>query len=187
MPARGSFSRFVPPLATLLHSTRSRGQLRAPSTASPIDSFLDAIDDRLQRLRSIHVLTDLARALVDAITLHAEAEQAWHPRFQSKKEANKWEELGAVASIAACLILVLLGKQERLLERRAQVRELTSEKKGPDSTQNKTQWKHIADSLLSILEVLDISADEAKAVLEERFGTSAIDGLIELRALQIDA
>ena len=163
MPARGSFSRFVPPLATLLHSTRSRGQLRAPSTASHIDSFLDAI------------------------TLHAEAEQAWHPRFQSKKEANKWEELGAVASIAACLILVLLGKQERLLERRAQVRELTSEKKGPDSTQNKTQWKHIADSLLSILEVLDISADEAKAVLEERFGTSAIDGLIELRALQIDA
>ena len=67
------------------------------------------------------------------------------------------------------------------------MRELTSEKKGPVSSQNKTQWKHIADSLLSILEVLDISADEAKAVLEERFGTSAIDGLIELRALQIDA
>ena len=138
MPARGSFSRFVPPLATLLHSTRSRGQLRAPSTASHIDSFLDAIDDRLQRLRSIHVLTDLARALVDAITLHAEAEQAWHPRFQSKKEANKWEELGAVASIAACLILVLLGKQERLLERRAQVRELTSEKKGSASSRCST-------------------------------------------------
>ncbi len=63
---------------------------------------------------------------------------------------------------------------------------MTSTKKGPDSTQNKTQWKHIADSLLSILETLDVTPAQAKAMLEERFGTSAIDGLIELRALQVD-
>ena len=173
-------------LATLLHSTRSRGQLRAPSTATHIDGFLDAIDPRLPRLRSIQTLTDLARALVDAIELHAEAEQAWHPRFRSKKEASKWEELGTVASLGACLVLVLLGKSQDLLDRRAEVRAVTSTKKGPDSTQNKTQWKHIADSLLSILEALDVTPDQAKAMLEERFGTSAIDGLIELRALQVD-
>lgn len=174
-------------LATLLHSTRSRGQLRAPSTAAHIDSFLDAIDTKLQRLRSIQALTELARALVDAIELHAKAEQAWHPKFQSKKEASKWEELGAVASIGACLVLVLLGKQGRLLDRRVAVREVTATKKGPESTQNKTQWKHISDSLLSILEAVDVSATEVKIVLEEKFGTSAVDGLIELRALQVDA
>ena len=174
-------------LATLLHSTLSRGQLRAPSTASHIDAFLDTIDPKLQRLRSIQVLTELARSLVDAIELHARAQQAWHPRFRSKKEASKWEELGAVASIGACFLVVLLGKQDLLMERRAAVREVTSAKKGPDSTQNKTQWKHIADSLLSILEALDITVDQARAVLEERFGTSAIDGLVELRALPVDA
>jgi hypothetical protein len=173
-------------LSALLHSTRSRGQLRAPSTASHIDSFLDTIDPKLQRLRSIQVLTDLARALVDAIELHANAEQAWHPKFQSKKEGSKWEELGAVASIGACLVLVLLNKQDVLLERRAAVREVTRMKNGPGSTQNKTQWKHIADSLLSILEAVDVSAEEAKIVIENKFGTSAIDGLIELRAMQVD-
>lgn len=174
-------------LATLLHSTRSSTQLRAPSTASHIDSFLDAIDANLQRLRSITVLTDLARDLVAAIELHASADQAWHPRFRSKRDnGGKWEELGAVASIAACLVLVLLGQQDRLLERRNAVRELTSSKKGPDSTQNKTQWKHISDSLLSILETLDLTPDQVGTVLQQRFGTSAMDGLVELRALQVD-
>ena len=174
-------------LATLMHSTRVRGQLRAPSTASHIDSFLDAIDMKLQRLRSIQVLTELARDLVGAIELHAEADQAWHPRFKSKKDGgSRWEELGAVASIGACLVLVLLGKQDRLIEQQASVRELTSGRKGPESTQNKTQWRHISDSLLSILETLGVSAEEAKAVLEARFGTSAIDDLMELRALQVD-
>lgn len=173
-------------LATLLHSTRSRGQLRAPSTATHIDGFLDAIDPKLPRLRSTQTLTELARALVDAIELHAAAEQAWHPRFRSKKEASKWEELGAVASLGACLVLVLLDKQQELLDRRAEVRTVTSGKKGPDSTQNKTQWKHIADSFLSILEALDVTPAQAKAKLEERFGTSAIDGLTQLRALQVD-
>lgn len=175
-------------LAMLLHSTRSRdGQLRAPSTASHIDSFLDSIEaQRLSRLRNIPVLVDLARSLVDAITLHANADEAWHPKFRSKKQGSKWEDLGAVASIGACLIIVLLGRKDLLLERRAVVREVTSGKKGPDSTQNKTQWQHIADSLLSILDSLDISSDQAKAILEERFGTSAIDGLTELRALKVD-
>nr|WP_294814732.1 DUF262 domain-containing protein [uncultured Sphingomonas sp.] len=175
-------------LATLLHPTGTSGNYRTPSTASHIDSFLEAIDKRLPRLRATQVLTSLARDLVAAIELHAEADRAWHPRFRSKREAGtKWEELGAVASLAACFVVVMLDKKDQLITAADAVRAVTREKKGPDSTQNKTQWGHISDSLLSILETLEIAPAEIHKALEERFGTSAVDGLIELRTLAADA
>jgi len=175
-------------LATLLHPTGTSGNYRTPSTASHIDSFLEAIDKRLPRLRATQVLTSLARDLVAAIELHAEADRAWHPRFRSKREAGtKWEELGAVASLAACFVVVMLDKKDQLITAADAVRAVTREKKGPDSTQNKTQWGHISDSLLSILETLEIAPTEIQKALEERFGTSAVDGLIELRTLAADA
>ena len=175
-------------LAALLHPTGTAGNYRSPSTASHIDSFLEAIDKKLPRLRATQVLTALARDLVAAIELHAEADRAWHPRFRSKRDAGtKWEELGAVASLAACFVLVMLNKQDSLLAEADAVRAVTKEKKGPDSTQNKTQWGHISDSLLTILETLGVTPAEMRTTMEERFGTSAVDGLIELRVLAADA
>ncbi|MFN4205352.1 MAG: DUF262 domain-containing protein [Agrobacterium albertimagni] len=175
-------------LAALLHPTGTAGSYRAPSTASHIDSFLEAIDKKLPRLRATQVLTALARDLVAAIELHADADRAWHPRFRSKRDSGtKWEELGAVASLAACFVLVTLNKQDRLLAEADAIRAVTKEKKGPDSTQNKTQWGHISDSLLTILGTLGVTHTEMRTTLEERFGTSAVDGLIELRVLAADA
>lgn len=174
-------------LAALLHPTGVPGNYRAPSTASHIDSFLEAIDKRLPRLRATQVLTMLARDLVAAIELHAEADRAWHPRFRSKRDSGtKWEELGAVASLAACFVLVILSRQDKLIAEADAVRAVTREKKGPDSTQNKTQWGHISDSLLTILETLGIGHAEIRVAMEERFGTSAVDGLIDLRTLAAD-
>ncbi|MBB3743522.1 nucleotide-binding universal stress UspA family protein [Rhizobium sp. BK591] len=175
-------------VAALLHPTGTAGSYRAPSTASHIDSFLEAIDKKLPRLRTTQVLTELARDLVAAIELHAEADRAWHPRFRSKRESGtKWEELGAVASLAACFVLVMLSKQDRLLGGVDEVRAVTKEKKGPDSTQNKTQWGHISDSLLTILETVGVTPEEMRTAMDERYGTSAVDGLIELRTLAADA
>ncbi|RVO31656.1 DUF262 domain-containing protein [Sinorhizobium meliloti] len=175
-------------VAALLHPTGTAGSYRAPSTASHIDSFLEAIDKKLPRLRTTQVLTELARDLVDAIELHAEADRAWHPRFRSKRESGtKWEELGAVASLAACFVLVMLGKQDRLLGGVDDVRAVTKEKKGPDSTQNKTQWGHISDSLLTILETVGVTPEEMRTAMDERYGTSAVDGLVALRTLAADA
>jgi hypothetical protein len=175
-------------VAALLHPTGTAGSYRAPSTASHIDSFLEAIDKKLPRLRATQVLTELARDLVAAIELHADADRAWHPRFRSKRESGtKWEELGAVASLAACFVLVMLSKQDRLLAGVDEVRAVTKEKKGPDSTQNKTQWGHIADSLLTILETVGVTPAEMRTAMDERYGTSAVDGLIELRTLAADA
>lgn len=171
-------------LATLLHPTGTPGKYSTPSTASHIDRFLNAIIEHLARLRSQAVLTGLARDLVAAIELHAKADRAWHPRFRSKRgTGTTFEELGAVASLSACFLIVILGKDDELLARVDGVREVTRNKKGPDNTQNRTQWAHIADSLFSILEALDIPDCEARAALEQRFGTSAIDGLKELRLL----
>lgn len=169
-------------IATLLHPTGEAGQLRAPSTAVHIDGFLEAIE-KLPRLKSVHVLADLASALVAAMELHLRASKAWHPQFMSKKEKDKWEELGAVASIGACLLLVLLDKQQLLLDNHAAIRELTRQRKAPTSTQNKTQWKHIAGSLLAILEALGVTQKEADKVLVDQFGTSAIEILAELQHL----
>lgn len=175
-------------VAALLHPTGAAGNYRAPSTASHIDSFLEAIDKKLPRLRATQVLTELARDLVAAIELHADADRAWHPRFRSKRESGtKWEELGAVASLAACFVLVMLGKQDRLLDGVDEVRAITKDKKGPDSTQNKTQWGHISDSLLTILETVGVTSEEMRTAMNERYGTSAVDGLIELRTLATDA
>lgn len=175
-------------LAALFHPTGTAGSYRAPSTASHIDSFLDAIDKKLPRLRATPVLTSLARDLVAAIELHANADRAWHPRFRSKRDSGtKWEELGAVASLAACFVLVMLNKQDNLLAGADAVRAVTKGKKGPDSTQNKTQWGHISDSLLTILETLGVTPAEMRTAMDERYGTSAVDGLIELRVLAADA
>lgn len=175
-------------LSAVLHPTGTPGSYRAPSTASHIDNFLQSVDRTQHRLKTTVALTSLARDLVGAIELHAAADEAWHPRFRTKRDSSlKWEELGTVASLGVCFILVVMGKEQALLDRLEDMRGLTKEKKGPDSTQNKTQWRHISDSILSMLETLDINVEDARTKLEERFGVSAIMGLIELRALQIDA
>ena len=175
-------------LSAVLHPTGTPGSYRAPSTASHIDSFLQSVDRTQHQLKNTVALTSLARDLVGAIELHALADEAWHPRFRTKRDSSlKWEELGAVASLGVCFILVVMGKEQALLDRLDEIRKLTKDKKGPDSTQNKTQWRHISDSILSMLEALEIEPDEACVKLEERFGVSAIKGLAELRALQIDA
>ncbi len=176
-------------LAALLHPTGTTGKYKAPSTAGHIDSFLISIDGKLTNpLKTHRVLTHLAQSLVGAIQLHADAGQAWHPKFRTKRDGSpKWEELGAVASLAVCFVLVVLEREQLLLDQAEQLRSVTKEMRGPKSTQNKTQWKHISHSILGILEALGVEPDEARARLEEQYGVAAIEGLSELRNLQIDA
>jgi len=175
-------------VATLLHATGEKGLYRTPSTASHIDGLLDRVErDNAGLKRSTDLLTQLARDLTSAIALHQEVDEAWHPKFRRKGKsemASKWEELPVVASICACFILTLLGEEDLLRDAIPQIRELTSRKPGPISTQNKTQWAHISDVSLTVLETLGISLDTADKALTERYSMSAIPGLIELRKLQ---
>ncbi|MBY3158985.1 DUF262 domain-containing protein [Rhizobium laguerreae] len=158
---------------------------RTPSTASHIDEFLRSIDDnRLAQFRSKTTLENLANDLIAALDLHQLASDAWHPKFRRKGKsemASRWEELPVVASLLACLVLVINGMQEKLEDGIDTVRELTSRMVGPESTQNKTQWAHIANASTSILEALGISPLDANVAVKDRYGDSALEALLEIR------
>jgi hypothetical protein len=160
---------------------------RTPSTASHIDEFLRSIDsDRLAQFRSKSTLENLARDLIAALELHQLVSDAWHPKFRRKGKsemASRWEELPVVASLLACLVLVISGQNQVLEDRIDAVRELTSKMVGPQSTQNKTQWAHIANASLSILEELGIDVAGADNAVRERYGDSAIVALGEIRKI----
>ncbi|MER9926720.1 DUF262 domain-containing protein [Mesorhizobium sp. M0048] len=162
---------------------------RTPSTASHIDEFLRSIDDgRLGQFKSKATLEKLARELIAAIELQQLASDAWHPRFRRKGKsemASRWEELPVVGSLVACLVLVLMGEQDRLINGVEGVRELTARMVGPASTQNKTQWAHIANSAISILETLGLDVAVADEAVKDRYGDSAVMALTEIRKISL--
>lgn len=173
--------------ATLLQPSGEPGAYRTPSTATHIDNFLDRIDDGKSALKDTRTLKQLAADLAAAVALHAEVDDAWHPRFRRKGKsemASKWEELPVVGSLCACLVLTMLGEADRLRNAIPKIRELTSRKPGPESTQNRTQWAHIADITIDVLNALEIDLAVADAAVAVRYQSSAIKGLIELQKLQ---
>ncbi|WP_144160819.1 DUF262 domain-containing protein [Paraburkholderia sp. BCC1885] len=163
---------------------------RTPSTASHIDDFLRSIDDnRLAQFRAKSTLENLANDLIAALELHQTVSDAWHPRFRRKGKsemASRWEELPVVASLLACLVLIITGEKSKLENGIEEVRSLTSKMVGPASTQNKTQWAHIANASTSILETLGVNFTDADAAVKERYGDSAIDALLEIRKIPIN-
>ncbi|NSX16072.1 DUF262 domain-containing protein [Cupriavidus taiwanensis] len=168
--------------ALMLHQpNRSRDDsFVTPSTASHIDSFLRAISDRQgsHPLFQNTVLVSLARDIKAAVRLHADAEDAWSPRFRSKKgHASSWEELPLVASLLVTFILAATGASERLLGRIGEVRRLTEASPGPAKSQNKTQWEYISKVSLGVLRTLEIDEAAAAAALEKRYGYSCIEVL----------
>lgn len=160
---------------------------RTPSTASHIDEFLRSIDsDRLAQFRSKTTLENLALDLIAALDLHQQASDAWHPKFRRKGKsemASRWEELPVVASVLACLVLVITGENQKLEDGIDAVRDLTAKMVGPQSTQNKTQWAHIANASTSILETLGVNIADADAAVRDRYGDSAIEALLEIRKI----
>lgn len=162
---------------------------RTPSTASHIDEFLRSIDDnRLAQFRAKATLENLANDLIAALELHQAVSDAWHPKFRRKGKsemASRWEELPIVASVLACLVLVIAGQQDKLENSIDEVRELTQKMVGPASTQNKTQWAHIANASTSILETVGIGMSDADVAVRDRYGDSALDALLEIRKITL--
>ena len=163
---------------------------RTPSTASHIDEFLRSINgDELAQFRGMKTLENLARDLIAALELQQSASYAWHEKFRRKGKsemASRWEELPVVASLLACLVLVITKQESKLEDELDNVRELTSRMIGPESTQNKTQWAHIANASVSILETLGINISDANAAVKERYGDSALEALLVIREIPIN-
>ena len=173
-------------LAVLLQEPReiAPDQLSTPSTASHINAMLDAASTRPNYPLAKEVtLTELARIVEAAVRLHNDAEYAWASGFRNKKgNHSKWEELPLIGSLLACMIVVAVGEEEKLHQSIAALRLLTATLKGPDKTQNKTQWKHIAKVARSVLDLLKIDAGKAKPVLEKKFGFDCLPILDKLIA-----
>jgi hypothetical protein len=168
--------------AILLHEpNRGRdGSFTTPSTASHINGMLSAINEMRgsHRLFQNTTLVTLAEDVKSAVSLHAEMDDAWSPRFRSKKGyASRWEELPLVASLLATLILVVAGQEQCLHGNVEAVRSLTDRSPGPAKTQNKTQWEYIATVTLKVLETLGVDLWVAAEALEKRYGYSCISTL----------
>lgn len=176
-------------LSTLFLAPKQKqeGGYHTPSTASHIDEFLRSVDDgRLKQFRDEETLQKLAADLVAALELLQTHGAAWHEKFRSKKGlASKWEELPVIATMIVCLVLVSLKSEQKLEEAEELVREATSRLEGPESTQNKTQWAHIANSSITILEVLSIDLSEAREALTERYGSCALDALFDIKDMPL--
>lgn len=152
----------------------------APSTASHIDSLLRCISDQQgsHQLYQNATLVSLAKDIRLAVATHADFEDAWSPRFRSKKgHASRWEELPLVASLLATIILVATGNEKKLGQNVGGIRSLTEASPGPTKTQNKTQWEYIAKVCVRILKTLDIDESAAAAQLEKRYGYSCLEVL----------
>ena len=166
------------------------GAYRTPSTASHIDEFLRSVDDKLlAQFRAKAVLENLAKDLISALELHQLSSDAWHPKFRRKGKsemASRWEELPVVASLLACLILVITGQEAKLEGGIEDVRDLTAKMVGPQSTQNKTQWAHIANASISIIEALGVDIAEADVAVRDRYGENALGALLEIRKIPIN-
>lgn len=174
--------------AILLRPPRelANGVLSTPSTANHINSLLDDVSEKEQGHRLYHrpTLVALARDLQGAILLHSDADAAWHPQFRTKKNqqgmASKWEELPLVASLIACFILVATDNATVLRDNRDKLRELTLGWRGPQSTQNKTQWRHIAQVATRVVDALGLHDEELSRRLMERYAYSCLPALRRL-------
>lgn len=163
--------------AVFLHAPNknSSGIFFTPSTAAHIDALLNELSDNQGPLTLHQTLTTLANDIYQAVLLHSDANNAWSPRFRSKKGvASRWEELPLVGSLIASLILVATEQGDHLINAIEDVRTVTERRIGPEKTQNKTQWEYIAQSCLDILKATGIDLDAAEVVLQKRYGYSCI-------------
>lgn len=164
--------------AIMLHEPNNRdGRFATPSTAIHIDSLLRKIseDQGSHQLFQNNILVALARDIKTAVRAHADADDAWSPRFRSKKgHASSWEELPLVASLLTTLILSAINQTARLPDATNSIRALTEVSLSPAKTQNKTQWEYISKICLSVLELLEIDMETAEVQLNKRYGYSCL-------------
>lgn len=168
--------------AIFLHSPNNSrdGSFVTPSTASHIDAFLKDISEKegSHPMFQNTALASLARDVKAAVMLHAEVDDAWAPRFRSKKgHASHWEELPLVASMVACLVLVATGQSDLLGLNIGAVREFTAASPGPTKTQNKTQWEYIARVAVGVLRTVGLDPKVTGTRLSQRYGYNCLDVL----------
>lgn len=154
------------------------GAYVTPSTAVHIDTLLKDISKKpsTHPLFQNTTLVSLARDLRFAVSLHAQFEDAWAPKFRSKKgQTTQWEELPLVASLVTIMALVASGNEKLIEANMSDIRDISLKLPSPTKSQNKTQWEYIANVCMTVLNEVKVDQDIATIALKKRYGYSCLE------------
>ena len=170
-------------VATALLFNDGKGPSR--STAALVNALLKRVDeDRGDPLRSQARVRDLMTLLDHALDVHAEIpDEVWSPSFRNAQGKSKWQELQLVATLigfGAAAVALEDEFTQRVEERLALLNERSMGWMRPTKTQTKEQWKFIAGVVHGLLELLDVTPEEAHKKTAAKFGSSGIRSLLTL-------
>lgn len=160
------------------------------STARQTNALLERVEKNIfDPLRDVGRLREFFLLLSNAIDVHSTIGSSWNPKFKDGNAGVKWQELQLVGTLMGFVAAgTVLGDNLEARARRAsdQFRQETNAvERGqetlwrrPAKTQTQTQLRYQAKLALRVLEILDVSPDEADRVLRERFGGSAVRGWV---------
>ncbi len=155
------------------------------STSRQISLLLSRVNENLKDpLRASEAISAAMLLLDHGLDAHALVpDEVWAPRFKNAQGQSKWQELQLVSSMIALsaaravygeeLDDVVEGALDELAER-------SQGWKRPEKTQSKIQWVFIAETVADLLDVLDVSIEDADARIRAEFGYSGLALLTSL-------
>lgn len=153
------------------------------STTNHINALLKRVADTPKDpLRRPEVLLKAMVLLDDGLDAHADVDATiWAPTFVNTTKSGKWQELQLVAALVAlCAASSIHGKAvvDVLEAKHSAVQAKSATWERPKKTQSKDQWVFIATVVKELLEVLDVSVEQADARLRDDFGSSGLLSLV---------
>lgn len=158
------------------------------STTAHVNNLLKRIQDsKNDPLRDQAAVRDVMVLLSASLDAHQEAPpEAWSPKFRNAQTGARWQELQLVASLvalAAASAVVGRDLTDLMDESAEEIRAASARWKRPTKTQSRQQWQFIGGVLSEFLGALKIEPLEADSIIRRRFGSSGIQGLLQLPRL----
>lgn len=162
------------------------GKVRQRSTAAHINAWLDRVEmSSSDPLRNAGRVNSLLQLISVAARLHAQ-HGVWDDKFRNARGAARWQELQLVASLTGVALAVAAMGEEATARRMQEVADLIASRssrewKRPAKTQTAQQWAFISQVAIELVDLLEVSVDEADFQLRQLFGESGV------RALSVSA
>lgn len=166
---------------------QDEGSPDSRSTAAQINSLFKAVKEKSKPphpLRSEDKIVDAMRTLQEGLEAHTSIDdEVWAPRFKNSLGKGKWQELQLIPSLVALSVAWLVHGDdlEDVIDRNLET--IQSRSKAwlrPEKTQTKEQWAFIARVVSEFLEVLEVDAEAADALVRDRFGVSGLKNLLAI-------
>ena len=172
-------------ISVLVHDTAGKD---LGSTSRAIDQLLIAIQkNKSHPLAHSSTLTKLFSLLLNAVELHSSHDELWSDKFKDGGKGAKWQELQLVGSLVGMTMALAVSPndlEDRIEANADAIRTASAASpdwERPNKTQTKTQWDYIARISKSLLELLEISPDQAAEAIRQQFGSSGYASLQRMR------